>query len=359
MVESDEPEHSGVRFGLNHGSNCPFLKFKIPDIVKSSLLADELGYDSIWVMDHLNWTPLSSKTQIQDAFILLGNLTAKVKNASLGTCVTDPHRRHPSQIALAALTMQDLTGGKFILGIGAGEGANLIDFGVPWNKPVTRLKEACSIIKGLWGSTLRKPLDFDGEFFKLKNAGLQFKLDELPKLYVGANGPKTIQLTGEIADGWIPTNLPPVLYKKQLKVLEQSSRSSEIEKCIELWISVSKENPDFAKKVTHAVATNLIARKETLALHGIDLPEDLDVKKHFDAPVRALVKHQSHVGVYISKNVPEEIIDSVVLGGSPSEVTEQVDKFVKAGVEHFIFEFVGDYFNSMELFAKEVMPHFK
>ena len=348
-----------VKFGVHHGSNAPFLKFRIPDIVKSSILADELGYDSIWVMDHLNWTPLSSKTQVQDAFVLLGHLATKVKNASLGTCVTDPHRRHPAQIALSASTLQDLTDGKFILGIGAGEGANLIDFGVSWNKPVTRLIEACKIIKSLWGSTLRRPVDFDGEFFKLKNAGLQFKLPEPPKLYIGANGPKTIQFTGEIADGWIPANLPPELYKKQLKILEQSERSSEIEKCVEVWVSVSKEKPDFAKKVTHAVALNLISRKETLALHNIDLPEDLDVKKHFDAPVRVLVKHQSHVMEYISKNVPEEVIDSVVLGGSPAEVTEQVDKFVKVGVEHFVFEFVGDYFESMRLFADEVMPHFK
>ncbi len=348
-----------IKFGVHHGTNAPFLKFKIPDIMQSAILADELGYDSIWVMDHLNWIPLSTKTLVPDAFVLLGNLAGRIKNASLGTCVTDPHRRHPAQTALAALTMQDITGGRFILGMGAGEGANLIDFGVDWNKPVTRMIEACKVIKKLWNASIRDPIDFQGEFFNLKDASLQLQQDTPPKLYLGANKPKTIRFCGEIADGWIPANLPPELYKNQLKILKECDRSSEIEKCIEVWISVSKDNPEFAKRVTQAVALNLIARKETLALHNIDLPDDMDVSKHFKAPVRALLKHQVRVGEFINKNVPKHIIESIVIGGTPTEVIEQVDKFVKAGVEHFVFEFVGNYFESMKLFASEVMPHFK
>ena len=348
-----------IHFGLHHGSNAPFLKFQIEDIVKSSLLADELGFDSIWMMDHLNWTPVSAKTQISDAFVVLGHLADKIKNATLGTCVTDPHRRHPAQLALAALTMQDLTKGRFILGIGAGEGANLIDFGVSWDKSVTRLTEACKVLKLLWGSSIRNPVDFEGEFFQLKEAGLQFKVDAPPKLYIGANSPKTIQLAGEIADGWIPTNLTAELYAKQLELLNQSGRSSEIEKCIEIWICVSQENPEFARKVTRAIALNLIARKENLELYGIDLPEDLDMKKHFTEPVRVLTKHQGDVMNYISKNIPENIIDSIVLAGTPSEVIEQINKFVQAGAQHFILEFVGDYYNSMKEFAEKVKPYFK
>jgi alkanesulfonate monooxygenase SsuD/methylene tetrahydromethanopterin reductase-like flavin-dependent oxidoreductase (luciferase family) len=348
-----------VKFGIHHGTNAPFMKFQIQDIVKSSLLADELKFDSIWVMDHLNWTPLSSKTQIADAFIVLGHLADKIKHATLGTCVTDPHRRHPAQAALASLTMQDLTQGRFILGIGSGEGANLIDFGVPWNKSVTRLTEACKVIKLLWGSSIRKTVNFEGEFFQLKEAGLQFQVSEPPKLYIGANSPKTIQLTGEIADGWIPTNLTPDLFKKQLQLLEQNPRSSEIEKCIEIWISVSKDNPELAKKVTRAVALNLIARKETLALYGIDLPEEFDVKKHFTESVKTHVKHQNNVMNFISKNVPAEITDKVIIAGTPDEVIEQINTFIKVGVEHFIFEFTGDYFNSVKIFATDVMPHFK
>ncbi|MFX1294107.1 MAG: LLM class flavin-dependent oxidoreductase [Promethearchaeota archaeon] len=348
-----------VKFGIHHGANAPFLKFKIPDIVKSAQLADELGFDSIWVMDHLNWTPLSAKTQIQDAFIILGHLTDKIKNATLGSCVTDPHRRHPAQIALAALTLQDLTSDKFILGIGAGEGANLADFGVPWNKPVTRLTEACKIIKSLWDSSLQKPVNFEGEFFYLRDAGLQFKIDVKPKLYVAANGPKTIQLAGQIGDGWLPANDTPKLYENQLKILEQGGRSSEIEKCLEIWISISKDNPEFAKRIMRPFASNLIARKEILSLHGIDIPAELDLRRHFIEPVRALTKHHNEVMSFITQNVPEEIIESVVLVGTPEEIIDQIEQFIKAGVEHFVFEFIGDYFNSLKIFAQDVMPHFK
>ncbi|MHA1263639.1 MAG: LLM class flavin-dependent oxidoreductase [Candidatus Helarchaeota archaeon] len=348
-----------VKFGVHHGTNAPFLKFKIADIVESARLADKLGYDSIWVMDHLNWTPLSSKTEIQDAFVVLGHLADKIQTATLGTCVTDPHRRHPAQTALAALTMQSLTQGRFILGIGAGEGANLVDFGVPWNKSYTRLSEACRVIKLLWNSSIRKGVDFEGEFFQLKNAGLQFKVDTPPKLYLGANGPKTIQLAAELADGWIPTGVTPELYKQQLELFTNSSRNAEVEKGLEIWISISKDDPEFAKRVTRAVATNLVARKENLALHNIDLPDEIDLRKHYTEPVRVLTKHQNEVMNFVSKNVPDHIIESVVLAGTPTEVVEQLARWVKIGVEHFVFEFIGNYYDSLKLFAQEIMPHFK
>jgi len=348
-----------VKFGVHMGTNQPFMGFKIPDIVKSSITADQLGFDSIWVMDHINWTPLSSKTQISDAFVLLGHLADKIDNATLGTCVTDPHRRHPAQIALAALTMQELTHGRFILGIGAGEAANIVDFGIPWNKSFTRLKEATHVIKLLWGSKIRKPVRFEGEFFKLDNAGLQFKVAELPKLYLAANGPKTISFAGEMADGWIPANLTPDLYKKQLKILEKAGRSSEIEKCAEVWIAISKEDPAFAKRAIMAPASILIARTEILAQYDITLPEEFELETMYREPIRNHTKRQGEIIKFIQNNVPEEVIRSVAVAGNPDEVIDQIQKFVNAGVEHFVFEFIGNYFPSLQLFAKEVMPHFK
>ena len=350
-----------VQFGIHHGSNCPFLKFKIPDIVKSSILADQLGFDSIWVMDHLNWTPLSTKTQIQDAFILLGHLADKIKNATLGTCVTDPHRRHPAQIALTALTMQDLTKGKFILGMGAGEGANTVDFCVPWNKPATRLIEACQVIRLLWESSIRKPVNFEGEFFQLKDAGLQFKVEETPLMYLAANGPRTIQFAGKIADGWIPNALTPELYAKRLKILKQGAgeRYPEIDKGLQIWVAISKDKPEFARRVTRTIGMNYVVRKEILSAYNIDLPEELDFKKHLTEPIRYQTKIQNEIMNFVSNNVPEEIIDKVEFGGSPADVIEQIDAFIKAGVEHFQLLFTGDYFSGLKIFAEEVMPHFK
>ena len=347
-----------VKFGVHMGTNQPFMGFKIPEIIKSSMLADELGFNSIWLMDHLNWTPTSPKTQISDCFVVLGHLADKVKNATLGTCVTDPHRRHPAQTALAALTMQEITSGGFILGIGAGEAANIVDFCVPWNKPATRLIEAVKVIKLLWGSKLRKPVNFEGEFFNLDTAALQFKMAELPKLYIAANGPRTVQFTGEFADGWIPANVTPELYKKQLKILEKGGRSSEIEKCVEIWIAISKDDPNSAKRAIMAPASVLIARKEILSQYNIEVPDEVELETMYREPIRNHTKKQGEIIGFISKNVPEEVVRSVAIAGSPSEVIEQLDAFIKVGVEHFIFEFIGDYFNSLKLFAKEVMPQF-
>src|SRR3712207_8754548 len=83
-------------------------------------MADRLGYDSIWAMDHSN-VPQWKNAVVNDAWLLLAALGAVTRNVELGTCVTDAIRRHPSAIALSTITLDRITQGRGILGIGAGD----------------------------------------------------------------------------------------------------------------------------------------------------------------------------------------------------------------------------------------------
>ena len=85
---------------------------------------------------------------------------------------------------------------------------NVEQFGIPWDKPVSRMVEFTRIVRDLW---TKERVSYKGKFWKLKDALLQIK--PVP-IYFGANGKKTRQLTGEMADGWLPTPQSPKLYKK-------------------------------------------------------------------------------------------------------------------------------------------------
>ena len=143
-------------------------------------MADRLGYDSIWAMDHSN-VPQWKNAIVNDAWLLLAALGAVTRNVELGTCVTDAIRRHPSAIALSTITLDRITQGRGILGIGAGEAQNVVDFGIEFSKPVTKFKEQLEVIELLFDSDPEHRVNYSGEYYKLINACLQAKSIRNPR----------------------------------------------------------------------------------------------------------------------------------------------------------------------------------
>ncbi|MFX0059189.1 MAG: LLM class flavin-dependent oxidoreductase [Candidatus Hodarchaeota archaeon] len=350
-----------IKFGYQHGTNAAFLKLKTEDYLKSIQYCDKAGYESTFMMDHLNSSPLTA--EIPSCPILLSAAALKTQNLKIGSCVTDPHRRQPAQIALDSLTLQKLSNNRFILGIGAGEGMNTNDFGIDWNKPATRLFEAVEVIKLLWESSQKrkKTVNYTGNFYNLKNARLQYPIKLLPKLWIGANGSRTIEFTGKVADGWIPVFQSPKMYKERLKILEKFGRIDEIEKALEIFICISNENPEAAKNMARGMAS--IACLDPLFLddYNIKIPEEFQFHDHYKASLSERLELQNACMNYAKENVPPELVDSLVISGTTADCIEQFDDFIKAGVEHFVIEIfgMGDHFTVLELFTKEVLRYFK
>ena len=137
---------------------------------------------------------------VNDAWLLLAAIGAFTTKVELGTCVTDAIRRHPSTIALATVTLDRLTNGRGMLGIGAGEAQNVVDFGIEFNKPVTKLKEQLEVIEKLFQSDPDNRVDYNGQYYKLINACLQAKSIRKPRppIYIAAGAPKTLELCAKI-----------------------------------------------------------------------------------------------------------------------------------------------------------------
>lgn len=187
------------RLGLYLGRLPGFDKsgFNKRELVECVRAADACGYDSFWLPEA--WE--------RDAFTLLTELALRTERIHLGTGIINVFSRSPALIAMSAATLDEISGGRFRLGLGTSASRVIEDFhGISYQKPLTRLKETVQIVRALLSGD---PIDFSGECFKLSRFKLGFKpvRSDIP-IYIAGLGLKSLRQIGEIADGWLPTLWP-------------------------------------------------------------------------------------------------------------------------------------------------------
>ena len=196
--------------------------------VSLAVLADEKGLDSVWVAEA--WG--------QDAVSLLGFLAARTERIALGSGLLQIPARQPAATAMAAVTLDVLSGGRLRLGLGV-SGPQVSEgwYGVPFARPVARTREYVEIVRAALAR--RGPLVHEGREYRIPleggtGLGKPLKLLARPvqkpvPIYLGAVGPKAVEQTGEIADGWLAFSLDPADAEVQLaplrRGLERSGRT--------------------------------------------------------------------------------------------------------------------------------------
>jgi phthiodiolone/phenolphthiodiolone dimycocerosates ketoreductase len=149
------------------------------------------------------------------------------KNVPIATSVVDTVRRHPAMLAQTALTIDHLSKGRFILGLGSGEAENTVPYGFDFARPVARFEEALKVIRLLWESD--GPVDFEGQFFHLHHARMDTELHRgrCPPIWIGAGGPRMLDITGRLADGWWPAGAwTPEQYAEKLGTIRRSAEKA-------------------------------------------------------------------------------------------------------------------------------------
>lgn len=178
--------------------------------VKMAQEAERLGFDSVWTAE--SWG--------NDAFTPLAWLGAHTEKLRLGTSVAQLSARTPTACAMAVLALDHLSNGRMILGLGA-SGPQVVEgwYGAPYSKPVTRTREYVSIIRQVLAR--EAPVTNDGEFYPLPYNGpgawgmgkplkpITHPLRADVPIFIGAEGPKNVTQTAEIADGWLPLYYSP------------------------------------------------------------------------------------------------------------------------------------------------------
>ena len=181
--------------------------------------------DSIWTAEFTDLAEVSpSPHRYLDTLVVAGAVAALSRNVPIATCVTDTVRRHPSTLAQAALTLGHVSKGRFILGLGSGEAENAVPYGIDFTRTVSRFEEAITVIRLLWER--QGLVDFEGEFFRLERARLDTEPygGRVPPVWIGANGPRMLEITGRLADGWWPTQVwSPHEYSAKLGVVRAAA----------------------------------------------------------------------------------------------------------------------------------------
>ena len=189
---------------INHGENPE--SGEVPtyaEIREMALAIEENGFDSAWVVDHLFFRPEAHKTVgIWECWTLLTALAEATSRIELGTLVLCNPFRDPALLAKMAHTLDEVSLGRLILGMGCGWHQPEFDaFGFPFDYRVSRFDEALQIIRPLLDG---KSVDFDGKFYQVKDcviSPLGPRSGGIP-LLVASKSPRMVQLTARYADQW-------------------------------------------------------------------------------------------------------------------------------------------------------------
>ena len=175
-----------------------------PELKTYGRIAEDLGYDSLWVTERYFH---------EETFSLLGFLAAATERVRLGVGVVNPYTRHPALLAMGAATLDRISGGRLMLGMGRSERFVIQDrMGIPYTHPRGTLEAAVAHMRALLAGE-RINSDTADSAFHLRNVGLALHPVQTPlPLYLAAIGPKALQLAGRVADGVVLNAYVPTAY---------------------------------------------------------------------------------------------------------------------------------------------------
>ncbi|WXG41773.1 MAG: LLM class flavin-dependent oxidoreductase [Candidatus Freyarchaeum deiterrae] len=341
----------GVKFGFS----IPVPTYRLELAIEGAKKAEQCGFDSLWYADHL--TTIPPQGLVYDAFVFLTTMALNTSRVTLCTAVSDPHRRHPAVMAHILATLDVVSNGRAMFGVGAGEAMNFAMFNIDACKPVSKMREFVEVMRLLWKE---KTVNYWGEFFKLKDAFLQIKpiQDTIP-IYIAGNGPVSRTLTGEIADGWFPFYETPNLIAKHIKDVEQGAKKAgrsmdQIDICYNCMTAIADDFETACKRVEFMKGGILLFPDKLKEEYNIDIPKELVIQK-FTPSNEDLMKLVQNLD-----KVPDCMPQDFNVIGTVDQVMDQIEAFIKAGVKHFAFLNRGPDPNKVfEIYRDKIIPYFK
>ena len=329
-----------------------FLRTSLPlDLSRLGDL-DSGRYHSIWLPDHMVsfwpdslWTPeftdLASASPSPhrhlDGLAVASATAVLTKNVPLVSAVVDTVRRHPAMLAQTALTIDHLSRGRFILGLGSGESENTLPYGFDFARPVSRFEEALNVIRLLWDSD--GPVDFDGRFYTLQHARLDTEPydGQLPPIWIGASGPRMLDIAGRYADGWWPAGAwTPQHYAEMLSVVRASADRAgrdpmAITPCFIQVCFIGKDDAALADILQAPLVKAFLLQvsAETLRNFGFEHP----MGRHWRGfhGIDPAVLTRERIVDFLAQVHPEMLL-AIVPHGTPKEVAKIIKTFVDAGL---------------------------
>lgn len=328
---------------ISFGLSIPIGLIQLERLLKLVELADDLNYDTFWV--HENPAYGDSIATIA----ILSQLNRKIK---LGIGCTSIITRHPIMIASSAVTLQNLSRGKFILGLGLGGFPWLPLIGYPIHpvsktKPLRRIIEAVKIIRAL---TNGEKVQYEGMFYKINGFALFTKSTQYIPIYIASLSEKTLSYAPLLADGVITS--PGVMTPKDIERMlnwvkrgEEKYKKKIIKTCYVLVsvgesdreaIDAVKRDPYFLYQLADVV------NEESLAEYGVKTDKMKEIRE-------AWMKRDLSLA---SRLVSDDMVLTLTAAGTKKSALSRFENFFKIDYDTFIISPVGKIEEAIKTFSK-------
>ncbi|WIX77564.1 glucose-6-phosphate dehydrogenase (coenzyme-F420) [Amycolatopsis carbonis] len=328
-----------VRFGYKASAE----QFAPAELLRYGVLAEENGFDSVFVSDHLQpWRHDGGHAPA--ALPWLGALGSATQRVVLGTSVLTPtFRYHPAVVAQAFATLGCLFPGRVVLGIGSGESMNEAPLGIEWPEPkvrFARLKEAIELIRRLW---TEERVDFEGAHYRTEKATVYDRPEVPVPLYIAGSGPAATRLAGRRGDGFITTSgKAPSLYTDTLlpavrEGVEQSGRAvGDVDMMIEVKVSFDADASRALQDTRFWGALALKPEEKT----GVEDP--VEMQRLADAlPI-------------------ERAASRFIVSSDPDEHVAAIKRYLDLGFTHLVFHAPGpDQERFLKAYGTEILPRLR
>ena len=304
----------------------------VKQVLQCTEMLSETKIDSVWIPE----------TWGMENFSMLGAVANNTKSQKIGSSIINIYSRSPSMISMGAATIDSLSDGRLILGLGTSSIPIVEDFhGVSFENPVQRMREYVEIIRL---SLAKKQINYSGKIFNLKNFTLLIepKRQSIP-IYLAAINQKMVNLTWEVADGVI-------FYLRPIDEMKKTITEMQLQKKIDVTcqiITCVSENSEEAiqrakKTIAFYVSVGKIYR-EFLKKNGFET----DTNNIFEEFKKSGFKSNHEL-------VTDSMLKSLCIAGTPGESKLQLQKFRDAGIDLPIIQFnpIGDAIESFSLLKK-------
>lgn len=298
-----------MRFSLELLPNEP-----IKDIVEIIQLAEEIGFENVWITDHYN---------NRDVFEVLSIAAYETSTIKMGSGVSNPYVRNPVTIAAATSTLNEISDGRALLGVGPGDKATMETLNLSWDKPVKTVKDAIvSIRKLLNGEKLEQGAFLNGTK-KIEN--------QIP-IYMAAQGPMMLKGSGEVADGCLINASNPKDFEIAIPLIEQGiSKANKSVKDFSFAAYTAcsvDEDIAVAQNQSKIVVAFIMAGAPDVVLERHNIPKDVALKIK-----DALSKYDFKTA---SSLVNEDMIDAFSVSGTPRDIRDKIEELDGLGINEFV-----------------------
>lgn len=289
--------------------------------------AERSGVDSVWASDGY---------YARDPLVSLAAIGAATERVALGTSVLNPYTRHPAALAMAFATLDELSGGRAIIGIGAGARHQVEgQMGYDASRPMSAVREAIDVLERMGAG---ETLDYGGKVVTARDVRLIVRGARPLPIYVGAVGPKMLQLAGERGAGaFVPQTSPEFVRSAVAEVTKGAVAAGkdpgDVDIAALIAFAVADDEETAQRSVGPLLGVLMLAPEGERILEGNGL--DPTIAERLRAAYTAGGVRE------VAKTVTPEMIEKLAIAGPPDHCRDKLQALVDAGVTHPVVSMLG------------------